>query len=92
MLRSQIDLIDDDLIKLLGERMKVAEEIGLVKREKGITILQTNRWEEIIEKGSSNGELQGLSRNFMIRYLNAIHQESIEHQNEVMNRTEIEEE
>ncbi|MEQ8907287.1 chorismate mutase [Ekhidna sp.] len=92
MLRSQIDLIDDDLIKLLGERMKVAEEIGLVKREKGITILQTNRWEEIIDKASANGKLQGLSKNFMIRYLNAIHQESIEHQNEVMNRTELEEE
>lgn len=92
MLRSQIDLIDDDLIKLLGERMKVAEEIGLVKREKGITILQTNRWEEIIEKASSNGELQGLSKNFMIRYLNAIHQESIEHQNEVMNQSELKEE
>lgn len=92
MLRSQIDLIDDDLIKLLGERMKVAEEIGLVKREKGITILQTNRWEEIIEKASENGKLQGLSKNFMIRYLNAIHQESIEHQNEVMNKSELEEE
>ncbi|WP_421763881.1 chorismate mutase [Ekhidna sp.] len=92
MLRSQIDLIDDDLIKLLGERMKVAEDIGLVKREKGITILQTNRWEEIIEKASETGKLQGLSKNFMIRYLNAIHQESIEHQNEVMNRTSIEEE
>ncbi|SNS49290.1 3-deoxy-D-arabinoheptulosonate-7-phosphate synthase [Ekhidna lutea] len=92
MLRSQIDLIDDDLIKLLGERMKVAEEIGLVKREKGITILQTNRWEEIIEKASETGKLQGLSKNFMIRYLNAIHQESIEHQNEVMNRTELEKE
>lgn len=92
MLRSQIDLIDDDLIKLLGERMKVAEEIGLVKRDKGITILQTNRWEEIIEKASSNGELQGLSKTFMVRYLNAIHQESIEHQNEVMNRSELEKE
>lgn len=92
MLRSQIDLIDDDLIKLLGERMKVAEEIGLVKKEKGITILQTHRWEEIIEKASSIGAMQGLSKNFMVRYLNAIHQESIEHQNDVMNRSELEKE
>lgn len=90
MLRSQIDLIDDDLLKLLGDRMKVAEEIGLVKKEKGITILQTNRWEEIIEKASANGALQGLSKKFMIRYLNAIHQESIDHQNEIMNASELE--
>ena len=44
LLRNQIDLIDDDLVKLLGERMQVAESIGIVKREKGITILQTERW------------------------------------------------
>ena len=91
LLRNQIDMIDDDLLKLLGDRMKVAEEIGLVKKEKGITILQTNRWEEIIEKASANGALQGLSKKFMIRYLNAIHQESIDHQNEIMNQSELSE-
>ena len=89
MLRNQIDLIDDDLLKLLGDRMKIAEEIGLVKKEKGITILQTSRWEEIIEKASASGSLQGLSSKFMIQYLNAIHQESIDHQNEVMNSSEL---
>lgn len=89
LLRNQIDIIDNDLLELLGERMKVAEDIGEVKKEKGVTILQTNRWEEIIEKASANGEMKGLSKRFMIRYLNAIHQESIDHQNEVMNKTEI---
>lgn len=89
LLRNQIDLIDDDLLKLLGERMKVAEEIGLVKKEKGITILQTNRWEEIIEKASASGALQGLSKKFMVRYLNAIHQESIDHQNDIMNQADL---
>ncbi|MEM7298630.1 MAG: chorismate mutase [Bacteroidota bacterium] len=53
LLRNQIDLIDDDLLKLLGERMKVAEEIGLVKKEKGVTILQTNRWAfELVQHAS----------------------------------------
>ena len=85
LLRQQIDIIDDDLLKLLGERMKVAENIGLVKKEKGVTILQTKRWEEIIEKATENGKLQGLSKKFMIRYLKAVHQESIDHQNEIMN-------
>ncbi len=85
MLRREIDTIDDELLKLLGSRMRVAEEIGLVKKEKGITILQTNRWEEIIEKATASGALQGLSKKFMVRYLNAVHQESIDHQNEIMN-------
>ncbi|MEM6829432.1 MAG: chorismate mutase [Bacteroidota bacterium] len=87
-LRQQIDIIDDDLLKLLGERMRVAEEIGEVKKEKGVTILQTNRWEEIIEKAKVSGNSQGLSEKFMVRYLNAVHQESIDHQNEIMNKLE----
>jgi len=91
MLRRQIDMVDDELLELLGKRMKIAEEIGMVKKEKGVTILQTGRWEEIIEKASLKGKLQGLSERFMIRYLNAIHQESIDHQHEVMNQTEIKE-
>lgn len=89
LLRKQIDMIDDDLLQLLGDRMKVAEDIGLVKKEKGITILQTNRWEEIIAKATNAGEKKGLSDKFMIRYLNAVHQESIDHQNEVMNNDEL---
>jgi 3-deoxy-7-phosphoheptulonate synthase len=91
-LRKQMDGIDDDLVRLLGERMKVAEEIGLVKKEKGIMILQVKRWEEIIDRVTKLGGLQDLSKNFLERYLNAIHQESIDHQNEVMNRSELEKE
>ena len=89
-LRRQIDMVDDELLELLGKRMKIAEDIGEVKKEKGVTILQTNRWEEIIEKASKKGELQGLSERFMVRYLNAVHQESIDHQNEIMNQSELE--
>ncbi|MEM6816293.1 MAG: chorismate mutase [Bacteroidota bacterium] len=89
-LRRQIDMVDDELLELLGKRMKIAEDIGEVKKEKGVTILQTNRWEEIITKASKKGALQGLSERFMVRYLNAVHQESIDHQNEIMNQTALE--
>lgn len=88
MLRQQIDIIDNDLLQLIGERMQVAENIGIVKKEKGVTILQTQRWEEIIARASENGALQGLSEKFMIRYLKAVHQESIDHQNKIMNSEE----
>lgn len=90
-LRRQIDMVDDELLELLGKRMKIAEDIGEVKKEKGVTILQTSRWEEIIKKASKKGELQGLSERFMVRFLNAVHQESIDHQNEIMNEAELEE-
>lgn len=91
-LRRQIDMVDDELLELLSQRMKIAEDIGEVKKEKGVTILQTNRWEEIIENATSKGTLKGLSQKFMVQYLNAIHQESIDHQNEIMNKSELESE
>lgn len=89
-LRTEIDMVDDELLELLGKRMQIAEDIGEVKKEKGVTILQSGRWEEIIAKATQKGELKGLSEKFMVRYLNAIHQESIDHQNEIMNQAELE--
>lgn len=87
-LRHEIDIIDDDLLLLLESRMKIADKIGKVKKDKGITILQTGRWNEIIEKTLVKGEKMGLSRQFLNTFLKSIHQESINHQNIVMNREE----
>ncbi|MCX2743040.1 chorismate mutase [Mangrovivirga sp. M17] len=86
VLRSRIDMIDEDIMKLLGDRMRTSEEIGHVKNDEGITILQPNRWEEIIEKSLVKGGIHGLSEKFMKAYLKIIHQESIDHQNIVMNK------
>lgn len=89
-LRHEIDVIDDDLLLMLEARMKVADKIGQVKKDKGMTILQTDRWNEIIEKTLIKGEEMGLSRQFLNTLLKSIHQESINHQNEVMNRVDAE--
>ncbi|NMM47296.1 chorismate mutase [Marinigracilibium pacificum] len=86
VLRSRIDIVDEDILKLLGDRMQIAEEIGRVKNDEGITILQPNRWDDIIEKSLVKGGLHGLSEKFMRAYLKVIHQESIDHQNNVMNK------
>ncbi len=84
-LRDQIDLIDDELFELLARRMRVAEQIGVYKKNNEITILQKNRWNEILEKRGQAGKLLGLSDGFVEQYLTAIHMESISHQNKVMN-------
>ncbi|MCB9283747.1 MAG: bifunctional 3-deoxy-7-phosphoheptulonate synthase/chorismate mutase type II [Lewinellaceae bacterium] len=84
-LRYQIDEIDEDMIQLLAKRMKLAEEIGNFKREKQIAILQTQRWNEVLEKGLRLGKQYGLSKAFMTALLKTIHQESINHQAFVMN-------
>ena len=84
-LREQINQVDDELLTLIGRRMKLADKIGEYKRDNNITILQTTRWNEILDRAFSKGEGLGLSREFIIRYFNAVHLESINHQNNVMN-------
>jgi chorismate mutase len=83
-LRQQINQLDDELMQILGQRMKVAEQIGNYKRENNITILQTNRWNEIIERAFIKGDRLGLSKEFITRYFDAVHMESINHQKKIM--------
>lgn len=83
-LREQINHIDDELMLLIGQRMKIADKIGEYKKENNVTILQTNRWNEILEKAVNRGQALGLSKDFIMRYFDALHLESISHQNKVM--------
>ena len=85
-MRSQINQLDDELMQLLGQRMKVADKIGQYKKENNITILQTNRWNAILERAFVKGDQLGLSKDFITKYFDAVHMESINHQNKVMNK------
>ena len=84
-LRQQINQLDDELLQLLGQRMKIADRIGEFKKNNSITILQTNRWNEILQRAFLKGEALGLSKEFITKYFDAVHMESINHQNQVMN-------
>ena len=84
-LRQQINHLDDELMHLLGQRMKIAEKIGEFKKNNDITILQTNRWNEILERAYRKGDGLGLTREFITKYFDAVHMESINHQNKIMN-------
>ncbi len=89
-LRSQIDLIDNEMLDLMGKRMKIADDIGMYKKINNISILQPSRWSEILATASAKGSALGLSEEFVAQILKAIHQESINHQEEVMSRAELE--
>jgi chorismate mutase len=78
-------MFDDQLLDLFEQRMHVAESIGKVKKDNNITILQNQRWEEIIRKVAAKGTSKGLSEEFIEQIFKAIHQESINHQLKVMN-------
>ena len=85
-LRKQIDECDNDLIQILAKRMRVAREIGTYKKEHGMTILQTGRYNEILEKRGSQGTLCGMDSTFIKRVFEAIHEESVRQQMEIINR------
>lgn len=84
-LREQIDQVDDELLQLLGQRMKLADKIGVYKKDNGVTVLQTKRWNDILERALAKGEQLRLSREFIVKYFDAVHMESINHQTKVMN-------
>jgi chorismate mutase len=84
-LREQINQVDDELLMLLGQRMKLSDKIGEYKKNNNITILQTNRWNEILERAFKKGDALGLTKEFITKYLDAVHLESIHHQNKIMN-------
>jgi chorismate mutase len=84
-LRAQIDRIDNYMLEIMGERMDIARKIGEFKRDNGITILQTNRWDEIINDRIKKAAKKDLTDDFVKEMMEAIHQESIRHQTKIMN-------
>ena len=83
--RIDIDEYDTKLLEILGKRMKVADKIGALKKEKNVAVLQNKRWNEILGKMILDGEEKGLSEEFILKIFKAIHQESISHQEKIIN-------
>ena len=84
-LRQQINHLDDELMQILCQRMKIAEKIAVYKKENNITILQTNRWNEILNRATQQADKLGLSKEFITKYFDAVHMESISHQTKIFN-------
>lgn len=85
-LRTRIDETDEKILKVLGKRMKIIEEVGALKKDKNVAILQSQRWQEILERMLLIGQEEGLSEDFIMRFFKAVHQESIYHQGKVINQ------
>lgn len=85
-LRSRIDTIDDQIVNLMGKRMEIVDEIGVLKKENNVAILQVKRWNEILRRMTAEGKNLDLSEDFVLQVYKAIHQESIDHQKKIINR------
>jgi chorismate mutase len=84
-LRHEVDLIDDELIRLLAKRMGIAEEMGRYKYAHNITILQLSRWKELFADRVKKGSKAGLDTRFLAALLQLVHEQSIQVQTNVMN-------
>ncbi len=84
-LRAEIDKLDDQIIDIFENRMQIADQIGEYKKEQGVAILQSKRWDSILNNRLEMGLEKGLSNDFITRVFRAIHQESINHQAKIMN-------
>ena len=82
--RAKIDMIDNDLVDILGKRMNLSDKIGKLKKDKNVAVLQSKRWNEILGKMILEGKDNGLSEEFVLQIFKAIHQESINHQNKIL--------
>ncbi len=83
-LRRQIDELDVNLLELLAKRMRVSREIGMYKKENNMPILQSQRYDEILQTRIKQAEQMGMDAEFMKTVLVAIHEESVRQQQEVM--------
>ena len=83
-LRAKIDVIDDSLLYLLSSRMDISRQIGEYKKENNIAILQTSRWDSILEKVVARGAELGLPEKFLSTVFNAIHDASVQVQNSIL--------
>ncbi len=84
MLRREIDKMDAELLDILNKRMKIVDEIGQYKKENNITILQMHRWSDIYHDRFNLGSRIGLGREFLLKMLQLVHEESIRRQEEIM--------
>lgn len=89
-MRARIDRIDDYIIELLAERMGISEEIGVLKKENQLAIHQSERWAQIVQRAVEKGRTGGLTEEFILKFFQQIHNESIRHQSSVMKQQPIE--
>ena len=85
-LRHQIDNLDNQLLELLAKRMRISREIGQYKKEHSMPVLQTNRYDEILQKRMAQAVELGMSGEFMKEVMLAIHEESVHQQMDIINK------
>lgn len=85
-LRSQIDTLDESILELISSRMKASREIGRLKLENNIAILQPDRWGNVLKKAVVTGRELNLDETFVKRIMALLHEASVEEQNKIISK------
>lgn len=85
-IRYMLDDIDDELIQLLGKRMQLVAEVGAIKKEENLSVLQMGRWNEVVERCQTLARTKGLHPEFVQNLLNCMHTEAIRLQQEIIDK------
>ncbi len=85
-LRNEIDRLDDQLMNLLSQRMRVCREIGQYKKEHNMTVLQAGRYNDILARRGKQGEQCGMAADFAVKVFELLHAESVRQQLEIVNQ------
>ncbi len=85
-LRAKIDSLDNQLIKILAERMKVCQAVGEYKKRHHVAVVQRNRFDEIMKRLCKQGQEEGLTESFVKEIMDDIHEESVRQQNELLDK------
>lgn len=86
MLRSQIDRIDDQLLRLLFSRLEVSEKIAQVKAQGNLAVFQPKRWDSLLQQRLSTAESLGMEQDFVKEIFEKIHAESVRVQKKIINK------
>lgn len=84
--RDKIDELDLQMLEILLKRMEIVHEIGRYKKANNMTILQPERWNNVLMKNIRQSEEKQLGKDLITKIFFAIHEESIRKQTEIMNK------
>lgn len=76
--RKQIDALDEELLQILSKRIDIVRKVGLYKKENQMPPLDEERWQEVLETKLEKANILGLSKSFILKFYNAIHEYALE--------------
>ena len=85
LLRQQIDDCDHELLAVLARRMSISREIGRFKKANNLRVVQPARYQDVMNARVDEGCRLGLDADFTQRIMQAIHEDSVRQQLDIMN-------